>query len=354
MYSGNVVDICPVGALTDRDFRFQCRVWFLGSAPSVCPGCSRGCNIEIHYNTRFDPRYHDKRVHRLKPRHNPDVNGYWMCDEGRYQYHRIDAPDRLRHPLVRERNGAPQRAAWNDALAKTAAALRGTLQGDGPDAVAVLASPQMTNEELFRARQLFRDELGVKRIAFRVPLRKPVYSDDFLVTADKNPNSRGAEALDLEMVSAADVLADCAAGRIRFLYVLHHDLELGFEPDAVRSALGAVAFVVYQGSWDNTTAQAADVVLPAAVYAEKSGTFTNVDGRVQRIEQAVAPLGESLPDLDILAALGAELGHERRSSSPSAAFLDAAAEVPHLAGLSYELLGRSGRIPAGRAADPER
>ena len=86
-YSGNVVDICPVGALTDRDFRFQCRVWFLGRTPSVCPGCSRGCNIEIHYNERFNPRYHDKRVHRLKPRYNRDVNGFWMCDEGRLSFH---------------------------------------------------------------------------------------------------------------------------------------------------------------------------------------------------------------------------------------------------------------------------
>ena len=101
-YSGNVVDICPVGALTDRDFRFQCRVWFLGRTPSICPGCSRGCNIEIHFNERFNPRYHDRRVHRLKPRYNPEVNGYWMCDEGRYAYHAIDAPDRLRIPRLKQ------------------------------------------------------------------------------------------------------------------------------------------------------------------------------------------------------------------------------------------------------------
>ncbi len=147
-YSGNVVDICPVGALTDRDFRFQCRVWFLGSTPSICPGCSRGCNIEIHYNERFNPRYHDRRVHRLKPRYNPDVNGYWMCDEGRYAYHAIDAPERLRVPMLKQADGR-KTVTWDEAIAQVADALQLTLAKYGPQAVAVLASPQMSNEELF-------------------------------------------------------------------------------------------------------------------------------------------------------------------------------------------------------------
>ena len=111
-YSGNVVDICPVGALTDRDFRFKCRVWFLGSAPSICPGCSRGCNIEIHFNERFNPRYHDQRVHRLKPRYNEAVNGHWICDEGRYSYHcHRCAEPRLKTPQLKQGDGYRE-ASW--------------------------------------------------------------------------------------------------------------------------------------------------------------------------------------------------------------------------------------------------
>jgi len=142
-YSGNVADICPVGALTDRDFRFKCRVWFLGSAPSICPGCSRGCNIDIHFNERFNPRYHDQRVHRLKPRYNQAVNGHWICDEGRYSYHSIDAPDRLRVPLVK-RGTEYLEASWEDAIRETAGALKQALASHGPQGIALLISPQIT------------------------------------------------------------------------------------------------------------------------------------------------------------------------------------------------------------------
>src|SRR3989338_3943604 len=103
-YAGNVVDICPVGALTDRDFRFKARVWYLSSSPSVCPGCSRGCNIDIHYVLDRPYLADGARVMRLKPRYNPDVNQWWMCDEGRYAYKAIDQA-RLVQPTSRQ-NGA--------------------------------------------------------------------------------------------------------------------------------------------------------------------------------------------------------------------------------------------------------
>ncbi|NWG12445.1 MAG: molybdopterin-dependent oxidoreductase [Acidobacteria bacterium] len=341
-YSGNVVDICPVGALTDRDFRFQCRVWFLGRTPSVCPGCSRGCNIEIHYNERFNPRYHDKRVHRLKPRYNKDVNGFWMCDEGRYAYHAIDAPNRLTSPEMLQ--GETWRAVtWDDAVRETAAALRETIERHGVAAIAVLASPQMTNEELFRLRQLYRDHLRIGDIEYRVPNRAQVYSDDFLITADKNPNSRGAEVLGLAGRGTAAILEDCAAGRIRFLHVCHHDLERGYETERIRAALGRVDFVLFQGSWDHPTAQLAHVRLPTAVYAEKQGTFTNLNGRVQRIHAAVPPPGEALPDLEVLDAIAAALGLPAAPASASEVFIEMAKTVEPFAGMTYGTVGSSGQ-----------
>jgi NADH-quinone oxidoreductase subunit G len=342
-YSGNVVDICPVGALTDRDFRFQCRVWFLGRTPSVCPGCSRGCNIEIHYNERFNARYHDKRVHRLKPRYNRDVNGFWLCDEGRYAYHAIDSPDRLKTPKVK-RDGSLRRAEWAEAVEATVEALRRTLQHHGPNAVAVLASPQMTNEELFALRRLFRDLLKVDRIEYQVPPSGPVSSDDFLITPDKNPNSRGAEILGLGRSGASELLRDCSRGQVHFLYICHHDLTRGHDGQEVRDALGRVDFVAYQGPFAQPTAEMAHVQLPSAVYAEKDGTFTSIQGRVQRIHAAITPVGESLPDLSILASLASALELQAGTGSAPEVFREIAGSVTSFAGMTYETVGSTGQL----------
>jgi len=342
-YSGNVVDICPVGALTDRDFRFQCRVWFLGRTPSICPGCSRGCNTEIHYNERFNPRYHEKRVHRLKPRFNKDVNKFWMCDEGRYGYRAIDAPNRLKTPLIR-RDGVHDPASWTDALEKVSSTLKSVLAEHGPGGIAVLASPQMSNEELFLLRALFRQHLKVTNVEYRLPLRGPVYSDDFLITADKNPNSRGAELLEFSGSGLQGFLDECRSGRIHFLYLCHHDLTAGLEAEMVKDALTKIECVVFHGSWKQATADLADILLPAAVYAEKEGTFINVQGRVQRFHAAVPPLGESMPDLEILTRLAVALGAATPQATPEAVFLEIGRQVPAFAGLSYETLGASGRM----------
>jgi len=115
-YSGNVVDICPVGALTDRDFRFQVRVWYLDVQDSICPGCSRGCNIQIHYNLDRPHHTHGRRLARLKPRHNPHVNQFWMCDAGRYGFKFVDAENRIFTPMVRRADGL-MAADWQEAIA---------------------------------------------------------------------------------------------------------------------------------------------------------------------------------------------------------------------------------------------
>jgi NADH-quinone oxidoreductase subunit G len=342
-YSGCVVDICPVGALTDRDFRFKCRVWFLGRTPSVCPGCSRGCNVEIHYNERFNARYHDTRVQRLKPRYNKDVNSFWMCDEGRYAYHAIDAPNRLTTPTI-GRGGSPEEVSWDEAIRRTASALRQTLDKHGPDGVAVLASPQMTNEELFRLRALFRDQLKVSRLEFRVPAKNPGYSDDILITADKNPNTRGAEVLGLAGAGVESILLECAAEKIHFLYVCHHDLLGSLDPAKVADALGKVEFVVHAASWQQPTIALCDVRFAEAVYAEKDGTYTNCQGRVQKISAAVPPLGLSMPGLEILARLAAALDLPLPSKSAFEVFEEMGHQVEAFRGMSYGTVGDGGQL----------
>lgn len=342
-YSGNVVDICPVGALTDRDFRFQCRVWFLGSTSSICPGCSRGCNIEVHYNERFNPRYHSQRVHRLKPRFNPEVNSFWMCDEGRYAYHAIDAPTRLRIPALKQADGRRQ-AEWNEAIAQAGEALKRTIGNWGPRAVAVLASPQMSNEELFVLRRIFLDHLKVANITFHVPRREEVFSDDFLITADKNPNRRGAEALGFSASGIDELLDACSQGAVRFLYICHHDLTRAYGSEFVGKALSQVEFVVYHGSFDHATAELANVLLPSAVYAEKAGTFTNVQSRVQRFTAAIPPLELALPDLEILAFLAETLGAPVQPGIPEQVFKEIALRFPAFSGMSYESIGEMGQL----------
>ena len=335
--------MCPVGALTDRDFRFKCRVWFLGSAPSICPGCSRGCNIEIHFNERFNPRYHDQRIHRLKPRLNKKVNDCWICDEGRYAYHSIDAPDRLNAPRLKLQ-GEYRDVTWEEAVREVAASLKKTLDAHGPEGSALLVSPQMANEELFRVRQIFRDGLKIENIGYHVPSRAKVYSDDFLITDDKNPNSKGAGIFYPAGSGCDELLKACAEGRIHFLYIFQHDLESGYDSQYVQEALGKVDCVVFQGSRNHSTAELAAIQLPAAVYAEKEGTFTNLLGRVQRFQAAVPPIGKSLPDLDILARLAVELGVDLPADSAERVFEEIGQSVEAFAGMTWQTVGRTGQL----------
>src|SRR5438105_3029901 len=161
-YSANVVDICPVGALTDRDFRFQVRVWYLDTTKSICPGCARGCNIEVHVNRRRPHHAEGRRVARLKPRYNPEVNKWWICDAGRYGFGFVDAAERLLAPASRH-GGSSTDSTWDQAIGAVAGALRRL----PPEQVGVIASPKMSNEDLFALRRLL-DLRGIRQAAGQV------------------------------------------------------------------------------------------------------------------------------------------------------------------------------------------
>jgi NADH-quinone oxidoreductase subunit G len=347
-YSGNVVDICPVGALTDRDFRFQARVWYLDRAKSVCPGCARGCNIEVHVNQRRAHHAQGRRVVRLKPRFNADVNRWWICDEGRYGFGDIDAPTRLERPQLRE-GGEPRALTWDEA----ATALADGLRAAGPESTGVLLSPHLTNEELWLARRLFVDTLGVRHVDFRVPPRAPGSADDLLRVADKAPNTRGAELLGCGQASAPDgrhVLDAARAGRLKLLWVFDHDLlGSGWARAEVEEALGRVEGLVFQGTNAHATGARAHVLLPSAAWVEREGTWTNVDGRVQRIWRVVPPRGDARPGWEILAAVARALGHDWRPTRAETLFRELSAQVPAFTGLSYKSLGDHGAPTADGA-----
>jgi len=144
-YSGNVVDICPVGALTSRDFRFHARVWYLERTESVCGACANGCNIEIYHR--------EGRIYRFQPRHNAAVNQYWMCDAGRLSYRDLQGEGRLTQPIVRGENEF-LRATWGDALRATAGRLRDLARAHGPGAVGIVVSAHASNEEIHLLRRI--------------------------------------------------------------------------------------------------------------------------------------------------------------------------------------------------------
>lgn len=339
-YSGNTVDICPVGALTDIDFRFKCRVWYLQSQESVCPGCSQGCNIDIHYQLARKHIADGDRVMRLKPRHNPDVNQYWICDEGRYAYGAIDH-GRLETPLV---NGQP--AEWTAAVETVARALKDAQSRNAARAVAVLASPHSTNEELFVVKRLFREHVGTPHVDVRLPYPQGS-SDAMLRKADKTPNMKGALTLGLVSdrtgLSATQIVEEAGKGVIRVLYVMHHDLYEFFTAEQVETLKSNVPCIVFHGTHAHRFAQAAHVALPSAMYAEKDGTFTNAHGRVQRIRPAFPPIGKAKTDLEIFRLLAEQLGWPWPWPHPAAVMTEIGLKVPAFQGVSYETVGSQGQ-----------
>jgi NADH-quinone oxidoreductase subunit G len=338
-YSGNVVDICPVGALTDRDFRFQVRVWYLNTQKSICPGCARGCNIEIHFNKRRPHHADGRRIARLKPRFNEAVNEWWICDEGRYGYGDVDADTRLLAPARRDGDTALD-VSWEDAIPLVAERLARYRAAE----IGVIASPKMSNEDLFMLRRLV-DALGITQVDYRVPPRRPGYEDEFLIRADKNPNSKGAELIGLGLGNAREILAETRAGRIRCLWVFSHDLLESAWPDGeVEAALRAVETLIFQGTNANGTSARAHLTLPAAAYAEREGTWTNFQGRVQRFRTALDPLGQGLPDWEIIARIAQAVRAEPRPSRAEECFAALTRAVPAFGGMSYRGLGDRGQV----------
>jgi NADH-quinone oxidoreductase subunit G len=343
-YSGNVIDICPVGALTEQDFRFKARVWYLSSAPSVCNGCAQGCNIDVHYVLDRPHLNNGARILRLKPRYNPDVNQWWMCDEGRFGFHWID---RGRLTQVRHR-GAD--STWEKATAAITAALTTVLGHDAPGREArlgVIASSKLSNEELFLIKEIFQRGLG-GTVTASVPAAAG-FSDDFLIKADKNPNTLGATLLGLAGPGAPDaagIIADALQGHIGVLWVFGHDLVELIGKSELEELSRKVDVLIFSGTNDNPTAALSHWALPTAAYLEKDGTFVNYHGRIQRVGRAFPPLPDSREDWRILLEIARHLNHPRAARNPKEIFLELAGTEAAFAGLSYETIG-----PQGAALD---
>ncbi|HVP28440.1 MAG TPA: 2Fe-2S iron-sulfur cluster-binding protein [Myxococcota bacterium] len=291
-YSMNVADICPVGALTTKDFRFKIRVWFLTDVPGVCTGCSNGCNVHLGVA--------NNKVYRYLPRRNDAVNDTWICDAGRMSYAEIGAESRLKNAYLRNERGVLETAAYKSAIERAAARLRALLEAKGPGVIAALASPHATNEDLLTLRRLL-DAAGVQNAGVAVPHWQP---DALLVKAERAANAEGARALGFP--DAHVVLDRVRAGGVDALLVLGHDvLDPAYLGDP--AALASLDTVIVLDTHRSELERVAHVLLPVRVAAEKHGTLTNHAGRVQRVRPAVEPAFEAYAEGEVLARLGALL-----------------------------------------------
>ncbi len=331
-WAGNVVELCPVGALLSKDFLNKARSWDLDRSASICPNCTQGCN------TALESR--DNVVVRMRPRPNDDVNKYFLCDEGRLNYRWLNRRDRVEFPHVRE-GTALGPADWDVAIEAAAAALHGRR-------VHVLASPSLSNEVLFLLSQLISRVGGAG--VFRVqqgPVAPLEGVPGLSLRADRAANVRGAELLGFQRTETP--LAGLAKGDA----LLIADEELaGADAAALAAAVAAAGSVVVIGTTLPPWAKTAAVMLPVANMAEEEGTFTNVDGRVQRYLQAKAAPGLARSGYAALGDLLTALGQPTAYFLPGDVFRALAAARAPFAGMSYETLGLRGTRVTADAGGP--
>jgi NADH-quinone oxidoreductase subunit G len=306
--SANVTDLCPTGALTTREFRFESRVWNLQSTESICNGCDVGCNIFVEHKSG--------KIFRYKPRVNPEVNDFWLCDYGRFSHERYETSRVV--TCRAKRDDYLGISTWTEALDAIEEAVTGT----SGDKIAAIASAQMTNEEAWLLKRLFVDHLGGSAAVMVDPIGPiPMKSrTEWIEGTQAAPNYRGVQAVGISPKNGfdAETLMNNGAAGIDVLYIAEAGFSERTKDPAVIANLRKARFLIVASWEEHPLAEVADVVLPSTIFAEREGTFTNMQGRVQRINRAYPPKGEALTDADIMRRLAsrvaptaAEFRHER-------------------------------------------
>ncbi len=317
-YSMNVIDICPVGALTSSDFRFNMRVWWLKKTPSVCVGCSRGCNMFIDHNNGI--------VNRLRPRDNDAVNESWMCDDGRMTYASFNEGRLLSHRVGGE-------------LSETSAAIAAAAEAVKGGGVAVLLSAQASVEEAYLAALVARDGIHAAHVA--VTGNPHGVEDKLLRRADKNPNRAGVamalSAVGVVPSSIDDVLKAIDAGQVTKVLLVGTELP----DDRLAAALARVETVVMSRT-DDALVKRAKVALAWSSHAESSGTFVNEFKRAQRFRRAFASRGMSREGYLLLRDLGRALGMALGFTDPAQVFNQLATLEGAFKGMKAGMIGEQG------------
>jgi NADH-quinone oxidoreductase subunit G len=319
LISGNLMDVCPVGAILSKDYRFKSRPWDNpGVVDTTCTLCSKGCNTSAWLKGK--PEWaKGSRLIRMTPRFNPDVNGYWMCDIGRFDYHWIEGPSRLRRPMMRS-GASLEPSAWHDVQPKVRDRLQ---EAAAASSVRFLVSAHAATEELFVLKQLVEGLLGSDGLKATTMswtrTEKPQPSNTkFRVPATDAPNVNGARDLGYDVGRGNDGSPDLSElrnavenGRVKALYVIDPGPEgtlgdVAWVAEARRS--GVLPILIVQGVLTTELTRVADIVLAGAAYVEKDAIYANDQGRVQAAARAIAPPGEALEDWQILVTIGQSLG----------------------------------------------
>jgi NADH-quinone oxidoreductase subunit G len=342
-YSGNVVDICPVGALTLKEFRFQTRVWYLENTPSLCAGCARGCNVFVSVGKQRElmgtQGQLDESIKRLVPRVNEEVNGHWICDEGRLSYQRLYTVPRVERAQCPAGTPVP----WGDAVSAAASALK-----SAAEKTALLLSPRVTSEEMLAWRMLL-EKLGGDTVGVRAILRGE--DDDLLIRADKGANSKGAAWIFGAGATEDGVLDAVLLGRVETLVIAGDPLDPADTVSLDARVREKIANVIYVGPFVVAAAESASVVLPAAAWSEQDGTMVNFEGRAQAVRRCHLPQGEGRPGWRVVRDLAESAGIEMPPWTSHVEVLESLArEVEEYRGLNVESIGLLGAaVGAGTA-----
>ncbi|MDP9033173.1 MAG: 2Fe-2S iron-sulfur cluster-binding protein [Myxococcota bacterium] len=277
--------VCPVGALTTKDFRFKARVWFLRTRPAICQGCATGCNAHLDY----DPRYN--KAHRYRPRDNEKVNQFWMCDEGMLSYKAAHV-GRILDARV---------GGVTSSTSKALDAAKNRFAGVPPNAIAIVLSATHSLEDNWALRELGVVLLGSR--AVYMAGHPEGYQDDILIHRDKNSNTSGVRQLVPTAKPFQALLDEVTAGRITHLIALGSAAPVDALP---LRAVAVVAIAAHEGP----ITKHAEIVVPATSWAEHSGTYVNAKGMRQMSEKALEPQGASRPAWQQLADLAVALGYQ--------------------------------------------
>jgi len=359
-YSMNTIDICPVGALTSRDFRFKARVWDMSSTNSICIGCSRGCNTEIWVR--------NDEILRLTPRHNEEVNSYWMCDHGRLNTFKfVNAENRIDAPQLRK-DGQLIEIGWNEAVNEAVSRFKSFTK----EHIAIIGSPFATCEDNYIVAKFARTVLGTGNLDF-IHHIDPSFADDILRTEDITPNSLGAELVGVQPSKSGldiqGILNSIREKKIKALYLIEDDIVEAF-PEFENAIAGLELLIVHSTNHNRSTALA-DLIFPAATYAEKNGTFVNFSGVVQRIRPAISVVEQdraldgmsmsrldkfgtkwdrwasgkktdALPTWKILISVARAMGSKFKFNMAEEIFAEMANSIEAFKNLDYDVLGELG------------
>ncbi len=360
-YSMNVIEICPVGALTSRDFRFKSRVWEMSFTDTLCPGCARGCNTIMGVR--------NNSILRIEPRENQDVNQYWLCDWGRLNTIKFvnNEEIRIKSPQIRLSDSSIEKEQlidvnWDEAVSKTISILKKYESSE----IMFVASPFSTLEDNYALKK-FANEIFKSDNIFYIPHIEETFGDDILRRSDKTPNANGLKLLNIHPYTN-EIIDMLSAGNIKMLCILNDDLSRIPGSDVF---LNNVESCIHMISIRNNYSEGAAVILPAATYAEINGTFVNFQNRIQRLRSAITTLEQERligefavsrldrfgaqndrwthgtkfnvrPAWKILKLIAKAMGHEFSFENSEEVFMELCNGIPAMEGLDYGSIRKTG------------